>query len=316
MSRTDNPQYHDIPSLKMIDLNLLLVFDAIFRARSLTSAGLNLGLTQSATSHALSRLRETLSDRLFIRQGARMTPTPFAQMIAGDVRQALNILSSRLLKPRTFEPSESHDTFRIALRSAAELFLLAPLMAQLAAEAPNMRVLSMLVPRGEIEAELMRRKIDAALDVPMIVGSDIHQAQIWEGRIVAVARTDHPQLQTGLTSEDYLRLGHVIISTNNDTTNFEYIGLRKLNLQRRIVVSCSSILAAAAIVARTDLILTISEEHVAELLSTFNLVMHKMPFQTDGVKLSLYWHEDLNSDPANVWIRNCIINAVNKKIDI
>src|SRR3979411_325037 len=124
------------PKLGAIDLNLLVVFDAIMRDRSVTRAGQRLGLSQPAMSHALTRLRHMLKDELFVRSPGGMMPTPRAEELATPIRIALDGLQQSL-EPVQFEPSQATTTFRIAVENYAAMVLVAPIAARVARLAPG-----------------------------------------------------------------------------------------------------------------------------------------------------------------------------------
>ena len=124
------------PKLGAIDLNLLVVFDAIMRDRSVTRAGQRLGLSQPAISHALTRLRHMLKDELFVRSPSGMVPTPRAEELATPIRIALDGLQQSL-EPVQFEPSKATTTFRIAVDNYAAIVLVAPIAAHIARIAPG-----------------------------------------------------------------------------------------------------------------------------------------------------------------------------------
>src|ERR1700730_10202272 len=124
------------PKLAALDLNLLVVFDAIMRERSVTRAGQRLGLSQPAMSHALTRLRHMLKDELFVRSPNGMVPTPRAEELATLIRIALDGLQQSL-EPVEFEPSKATTTFRIAVDNYAAIVLVAPIAAHVAKIAPG-----------------------------------------------------------------------------------------------------------------------------------------------------------------------------------
>ena len=124
------------PKLHAIDLNLLVVFDAIMRERSVTRAGQRLGLSQPAMSHALTRLRHMLKDELFVRSPNGMVPTPRAEQLATPIRIALDGLQQSL-EPVQFEPAKATTTFRIAVDNYAAIVLVAPIAAHVARIAPG-----------------------------------------------------------------------------------------------------------------------------------------------------------------------------------
>src|SRR3979411_2620429 len=127
------------PKLGAIDLNLLVVFDAIMRDRSVTRAGQRLGLSQPAMSHALTRLRHMLKDELFVRSPNGLVPTPRPEELATPIRIALDGLQQSL-EPVQFDPSKATTTFRIAVENYAAIVLVAPIAAQIAKIAPGVKL--------------------------------------------------------------------------------------------------------------------------------------------------------------------------------
>src|SRR6201992_1388756 len=122
-----------------LDLNLLLVFDAVLRERSVVRAADNLAISQPAVSHALNRLRHALKDRLFVRTPAGMSPTPRAEQLALPVRKALNELQLAV-EGETFAPSTCERRFTIAANNYAAVVAVAPILAEVRALAPNVRL--------------------------------------------------------------------------------------------------------------------------------------------------------------------------------
>src|SRR5258708_4307691 len=178
--------------LTTFDLNLLVVFEAILRERSVTKAGERLGLSQPAMSHALNRLRWMLKDQLFIRTPEGMLPTPRAEQLAHPVRRALGELQSAL-DPEEFIPAQAERRFTVAVNNYAAVVLAGPITAECAALAPNVRVslrpsgtlnLPELLDRGELDVAI------AALEPP----ADRFASRVLvEDRYVAVMRRGPPR---------------------------------------------------------------------------------------------------------------------------
>ena len=140
-------------NLKETDLNLFKAFDVIYTEKNLTKAGEILGITQPAVSNALSRLREMFNDELFIRSSKGMLPTPVAQDIIKDVREALGLMNKTIAQTDSFDPSTSEVTFKISIGDSSEYRLLPILLKELAKDAPNISVESFLIPRKETPKE-------------------------------------------------------------------------------------------------------------------------------------------------------------------
>ena len=158
-----------VPRLGAIDLNLLVVFDAIMMERSVTRAGQRLGLSQPAISHALTRLRHMLRDELFVRSPNGMMPTPRAEELAAPVRIALDGLQQSL-EPVQFEPSKATVTFRIAVDNYAAIVLVAPIASHIAKIAPGVTL--DFRPSGTMNVleQLDRSELNLAIGPPGVHG--------------------------------------------------------------------------------------------------------------------------------------------------
>jgi len=150
-------------NLNKVDLNLFIVFDAIYTEANLTRAGQIVGITQPAVSNALARLRETFNDPLFVRTAQGMVPTPMAQNIIGPVRNALQLLRVSVQESRTFDAKQANKTYRISMTDLSEQILLPPLFQRLRRLAPAVQIESFQAKRRETTKELAAGRLDATV---------------------------------------------------------------------------------------------------------------------------------------------------------
>lgn len=295
--------------LHQIDLNLLVVFDAVYREQNLTRAAEQLSLSQPAISHALGRLRELLGDPLFTRVGRTMAPTAKARSLIQPVRQALSALEQGLFPSATFEAARSERRFHIAVRDAFETLWLPPLVERLEREAPRVRLVSVRMPQpAQLEAELAAGTVDLALDLPMTMGAGVQSTVLGaEGVLRVMARKGHPAFKKGAISlERYLAADHVLVSSRRRGPGLEDLAVRALGQRRRIAVRCQSHLAACRTVARSDLLLTLPKRMLDELAAGIPHASAPVPFDTPSIGVHLYWHTSAQSDPAITWLRTLI----------
>src|SRR6266481_8164857 len=179
------------PKLGAIDLNLLVVFDAIMRDRSVTRAGQRLGLSQPAMSHALTRLRHMLKDELFVRSPNGMMPTPWAEELATPIRIALDGLEQSL-EPIQFEPSKATATFRIAVDNYVAIVLVAPIAAHIARIAPGVTL--DFRPSGTLNVldQLDRSELHLAMGPSGVQGERFSRRRLLQDQFVIVHRKGHP----------------------------------------------------------------------------------------------------------------------------
>src|SRR3979411_2083193 len=201
------------PKLGAIDLNLLVVFDAIMRDRSVTRAGQRLGLSQPAMSHALTRLRHMLKDELFVRSPNGMMPTPRAEELATPIRIALDGLQQSL-EPVQFEPSKATRTFRIAVDNYSAIVLVAPIAAHIGKIAPGVTLDCRPGGTLSIHELLDRRELDLAIGPFRTQGERFSLRRLLQDQLVVVFRKGHPAASAPeLSVEQFAALSELEISS-------------------------------------------------------------------------------------------------------
>lgn len=292
--------------LQRIDLNLYLVFDTIFEEGNLSRAAKRLFLTQPAISHSLSRLREYYDDALFVRRGHRMEATPLAQRIRPQVQAALQGLRETLQTSAGFDPLASQKRFVLGMRDNVESFLTPRIMARLEQAAPQTQLTSVRVPRREMEAELAAGRLDVAFDVLLPVGPRIRQQQLMADRFLVVARVDHPGIRRRLTLKKYLSEKHIVVSSRQSGPSIEDFELSRLGYRRQVAMRCQHIYVAMRTAATTDLLLTVPASVIHAGLLTDDLKSWKMPADLPRMAIHMYWHESMEKESSNAWLRQLI----------
>ncbi|AUO24406.1 MULTISPECIES: LysR family transcriptional regulator [Pseudomonas] len=306
-------------NLSKVDLNLFIVFDAIYTEANLTRAGQIVGITQPAVSNALARLRETFNDPLFVRTAQGMVPTPMAQNIIGPVRNALSLLRVSVQESRIFNPQQAAKTYRISMTDLTEAVILPPLFQRLRRLAPTVVIESFLSKRRETTKELAAGRLDFAVDAPLNTDPQVRHVKLMEDRYVCAMRKGHPMAgKDKLTLDDYLSLTHIHISSRRNGLGHVDLALGKMGLQRKIALRSQHYLMASQVLQQTDMVMTVPERFARRHeLHWFNLPVNDVPM----VETHLYWHESTDQDPANRWMREQMIElcqqvtAHEKKLD-
>ena len=296
--------------ISRVDLNLFIVFEAIYAEGSVTRASLKLNLTQPAISHALGRLRVMFDDPLFVRQGHLMVSTPLSRSIIEPVRQSLRGFEVTLNKLNRFDPATTEKEFTLALRDVLESTVLPPLMVALEHDAPHARVAAVQVDRRELESELQAGTLDCAIDVLLPLAPDIRHARILADRTLVVARRGHPRLQGGITLDAYLDEEHILASSRRKGPGIEDFELSRLGLQRKIRLRCQHYFAACRVVSQTDLVLTMPERYARVANQQFDNQLLALPLEMPAWDVYLYWHANVEDDPANKWLRERLTAAM------
>jgi DNA-binding transcriptional LysR family regulator len=298
-----------VHELAGVDLNLLVVFQALHTRRSVTRAALDLGLTQSAVSHALGRLRELLGDALFVRDGRGLAPTPRADALIGPVRAALGELSRALAAPVAFDPADSRRVFTLASVDLFDLAILPAITAALRAAAPRAALHVRAHGPASVEA-LHAGELDAAIH-PVLDGPDplptaglMRRTLLREGFVV-FTRADHP---FDGSLDAYVAADHLVVSPDGAGRSPVDAHLAALGLTRRVAARLPQFAAALALVAATDLVLTAPATLVT--LAPPSVRACPPPLDLPGHSVTLVWSARFDDDPAHAWWRQRIADTV------
>jgi DNA-binding transcriptional LysR family regulator len=279
--------------LATFDLNLLVVFEAILRERSVTKAGDRLGLSQPAMSHALNRLRWLLKDQLFIRTPEGMVPTPRAEQLAHPIRRALSELQSAL-DPEEFIPAQAERHFTLAVNNYAAVVLAGPTTAECAALAPNVRLslrpsgtlnLPELLDRGELDIAI------AAFDPP----ADRFASHVLvEDRYVAAMRRGHPVTQKKLNLKAFAALSHLVISSSGEDLSFVDAALAAVGCARSISLE-APYLSAGTILVQSDMVAVLGSQIAQEFRRAYAIELRDLPFESPPLRSIMLWHKRFNA---------------------
>lgn len=288
-------------NLRKLDLNLLITFEVIYNERSITSAAKLLNLTQPAVSNSLARLRAFLNDPLFTRLGNVMVPTDLAKSLIDPVRQSLYILEKSLLKEQVFNPDQA-KIFRFSMGDITETILLPPLIKELNQCFPKIGLQTIQLNREEIIRQMLHRKIDFAIDVPIEGGKELEYEKILSDKYVCIVRKEHPIIKQGISLNNYLALEHLHVSSRSTGMGHIDIALHKIKKKRSIAFRVQRYTAAENIIKNSDLALSLP----VRVAKTFDLHILELPFTAPKLELYLYWHTNFDSDPSIKWMRNSL----------
>ncbi|HEY8924754.1 MAG TPA: LysR family transcriptional regulator [Polyangia bacterium] len=289
-----------------LDLPLLLALEALIEERSVTRAAARLSRGQPAMSHALRRLRASLSDPVLVRTSAGMTPTPRALALAARIGPALRALRTAMADPPAFDAATAERTFTIATRDYTEVVLLPALLDELRREAPGIRV--RLVPLGEAlpVEDLEAGRADLAIGYfGAVPGTLRHQVLLREG-FACVMAEEHPASRRPLTLERYCRLRHLHVTPSGGGRGLVDELLDRRGRKRTIVLEIPDFVAVPLICARTDLVATIPRRIAEALGGTVPIAATPSPFTLEGFPVAQVWSPHLHADPGHRWLRRTI----------
>jgi len=284
------------------DLNLFVVLERIYTQGSITRAAQQLNLTQSAVSHTLNRLRELLGDPLFERHGNAMMPTPFTRSIIVRVRDCLRTLECTLRETSQFDVESTVKRFTLGILNALESVVLPPVMQYVTKHAPSIDIAAVQHDRHAIESDLLTGVVDAVIDVHLPVSESVRRIKLDTDKFVVLCRPDHPRVGQHLDIDAYLAEEHVLVTSRRRGYGVEDVELAKLGIRRRVRLRCMHYFVACSVVNQTDLLLTMPKRYAGLLNAMLENRMLECPVDA-SVDLYLYWHANLDSDPANAWFR-------------
>jgi DNA-binding transcriptional LysR family regulator len=302
-------------NLRTIDLNLLTVLDALVEQRSVSNAAVQLRLSQSATSHALQRLRQRLNDEVLVRRGGSMQPTPLALRLLETIRPALAQIATVLGEKSSFDPESSTRAFVLRISEYVSPTVLTPLCTHLRRTAPGVRlnVLPVGAPQergiepGEIHLRAERGRRTAARPTSRV---------LFEDRFAVVMAATHPAAAEPLTLQRYLSLPHIKVMADAVGTNMIDEALEALGLQRRVVMSVSSWFEMRRVVLGTDLVAAVPKHWTADAGFATGCACRDLPL--DGVTLSveLAWHARDSGDSGIAWMRELLSGLCRGKTEV
>jgi DNA-binding transcriptional LysR family regulator len=290
-----------------IDLNLLLVFEAILHERSVTKAGARLGLSQPAMSHALNRLRYLLKDQLFVRTPGGMAPTPRAERLAEPVRNALVELR-QALTAEEFSPEHSQARFVIAVNNFAAIVLVAPILLKVRALAPGLRL--GFRPSGTLDVTgiLDRSELDIALLAVAPALTRFSSRCLIETDYVGVVRRGHPALEQSIDARTFAGLQRLVISSSGDDLGALDAQLESLGASTGERTEVPYLSAGPAL-TQSDMIAVMGRQVADEFRRAYSVQLVELPVQPAALTCAMVWHNRLTDHPAQKWLREMIASV-------
>ncbi|SER72786.1 DNA-binding transcriptional regulator, LysR family [Pseudomonas sp. NFACC02] len=297
----------------MKDLNLLYTFEALWRDHSTSIAAQNLGVTQSAVSGSLKRLRQSYGDRLFTLVGRRMEPTPFCVQIAGPLLESLNLIRAAERQRVDFDPARCRETFTFRMLDVGEVVCLPPILRQLALHAPLARLNTVGGAMDETLTGLATGRVDLALGYLPSLQTDIHRLPVFSQHYVCAIRREHRLADQELTLSRYLACDHVVVET---------VGISNQAVERALVDAggrgCIRMrvphhLSSAHLVLQSDMVWTLPVALGRTLAQFYPLVIKPVPLHIPSFDIDLYWHDRFHRDPLNKWLREMVSGVLKRQ---
>ena len=293
-------------NIKNFDLNLLVVFRALFEDRNVTRASKKIGITQPAMSNALNRLRYLINDDLFIRGPKGMRPTPRAIELSLPINSALNNLELSL-SSINFNPLTTKKSYKISISDDVAPLLIPNLVSYLEKNSPE----SSLHIRSEQGNEALRlldnNELDFAVGRFESVPNRFGYRNLYSEKYVCMMQKNHALAkEKKLSMEQYLNAKHLRAAPVNANLSPVDRSLNQINLERTIFVRIDLVTLAPFIIKNTDLVLTLPSKTAQRMAKNYNFSIVELPIDLEIRKTRLIWHTELTNHPAFDWIKNQI----------
>ena len=302
--------------IRSLDLNLLVVFDAMLKHKNVTKAAVAIKLSQPAMSAAIARLRAIFDDPLFVRTGAGMVPTPKAQALSPSIRLVVQTIQTEILLPRNFDPSRSDRTFTLVTPDIAEVNFLPRLLLKLAEKSPYINLKTLAMPR-EVAADSLET---GSADMAIGYFPDLHRAGFFQQKLitsshVCLVQKKHPDVGEKLSMTQFIEASHVVVKPDGREHVFEQF-LQSKGIKRRVVVELSHFMSLLPIIETSNFIATVPKDLANFFVRHGEVRYVPTPMKSPTIDVHLFWHQRFHKDSAHIWLRQVINQLFNQgKLD-
>jgi DNA-binding transcriptional LysR family regulator len=300
-----------LPIMATIDLNLLTALDVLLTERSVTAAARRMGLSVSAMSRTLTRLRSVTGDPLLVQAGRSLVPTPYAERLVERAQHAVQEARSVLAPaPKDIEPVSLDRTFTIRANEGFVVLFACAIVEAIVEVAPLVRLRFAPKP-DKVVAPLRDGSIDLEIGTTGASAPEMRSQLLFRDRFVGAVRDAHPLLVDPITPERYAACGHVAASRRGAWEGPVDEALHDLGLQRRVIAMVPGFLDALAIARRSDLVALVPRLCVRhEGAEPRSVVCFDIPVPTPELAISMMWHPRLDADPGHRWLRQVVMKCV------
>ena len=296
-------------NIRNINLNLLIVLNALLTECHVTKAGEKIHLSQSAMSNSLKQLREIFGDELLQRgQSGNMKLTKKAESLRQPVAAALNKLQD-IFQEEDFDPAQCESIINIGMSDYIATILSPALLAKVQQQAPKVQIVIKHFTKQNHAEMLERQNIDLAIGVIESTHSSLMCQHLFNDNLVCMADEEHPAFQkkSGIKLAQFLKYPHVLItSKDNPATDFSEVIMSKLGKKRRIPISLPYSIASLVVLRNSNYISILPERFATLFAQRQHFVTAKVPFKIPEIQISQLWDRYLQTDPLHQWIRRTI----------
>jgi DNA-binding transcriptional LysR family regulator len=297
--------------LKNLDLNLLVVFEAVYSAGNISQAARRLGMSQPTISNALRRLRDSLADPLFVRAGRGVHPTPRAVQMIGPVREALQMIEGGLAPGEHFDPATSTRHFRLVVLDAMEPIIMPHVIRQIQ-DYRRVTIENLAIVNTPMSDGLNDGSLDLVISGFLVESRDTQCEALAPVHLSMVARSDHPAIEGEFTLDHFQTLGHIALVPRMRALSRLEEALRRLDIQRHVAYSVTKFWSFPHILMTTDLVAALPTAFARVISRNYPLALYDLPFAYPDERIYMTWKTSRTNDPGHRWLRGEIAVALSQ----
>lgn len=289
-----------------LDLNLLLVFDALYQERSASRAARRLGLSQPTVSVALNKLRSVFNDQLFIKTVDGMQPTPRAAALCLPIAGVLQTIKQEILIGAPFDPCTTEREFKVGFGEIGELSFMPRLLKQLTLRAPGARLVVHSIDSRTIAEALEDGKVEIALGYATLLSSSIVKERLFLHSLSCIASADYPLPNEPLTIQQFAAMRHALLGTPAGYYEVYEDVFKKEGIELNVVVTAPRLVALPQIIPGSDLVAIVPKTVAQFYRADPRFREIPLPFPVKPFEINQFWHKRFQDDPASIWLRELI----------
>lgn len=295
--------------MKRLDLNLLVIFDAIIIENSIIGAAKRLNMTQPAVSNAVRRMRHLLNNPLFIKHGRGIMPNAYALSLWQQIHRPMNEIQEAI-NPEVFAPASIKRRFRIALPDIIVDLVWLPLRKMLEKEAPHLDILAIPLPLKDRATLLKDGKADLVICLSKYLAASDRKNNIIKPKFVCAMRKDHPLSKQTLTLDNFLAAEHLLVTSAGDDRSYVDELLSNMGLSRRVAMTVNHYAVLPKLVESTDLLTVIDDIAIRDHVNHGSIISTQAPLSFEDLSLCIAWHARHDRDKIILWLKEKVINLI------
>lgn len=298
--------------IRNLDLNLLVIFDAMARHRSVIRTAEAVGLSQPATSAALARLRSVFDDALFVRAGSEMQPTPRALELAPAVHRVVETISTEILQQTAFDPARAERSFTILTPDIGEIAFIPGVLRRLRSEAPQVRLHAVSMPRKAAAEALESGQAELAVGFfPDLQKAGFFQQSLFRTSYSCITCAGNSEVGASMSMAQFLAARHVVVRPEGRAHTLDKL-LEEQGHHRRVMLELSHFMSLLSILPGSDLIATVPDDIATAVGRHIHIKHIRLPLRPPVIEVQQFWHRRMQHDAANRWLRG-VFHAVNRR---